>query len=95
MLTASPSTIHFRGNETSADLRLGAKGGPVSWTAMGSSPQITLSSGRGRMPDGGHATIHVVLRRGLLTLPGTTTVTVTDDTDHSLVITVSWDLSVL
>lgn len=94
-LTANPLVIHFRGDQTASDLHLSAKGGPVSWTATGSSPQLTLSSGRGRMPGGGHATIHVVLQRGMLMLPGATTVAVTDGTDHPIVIKVSWDLSIL
>jgi DNA-directed RNA polymerase specialized sigma24 family protein len=95
MLAASPRVIHFSGGVTAADLHLSAGGGPVSWTAMESSPQIALSPGQGRMPTGGRATVHIQLQRGLLTLPGSTTVMVTDGTDRSIAITVSWDLSVL
>jgi DNA-directed RNA polymerase specialized sigma24 family protein len=94
-LAVKPWSIHFRGGDTAADLRLSAEGGPVSWSATESSPQLALSAGQGRVPAGEHATVHVALRRGLLTLPGTTTVTLSDGTDHSIVITVSWDLSVL
>lgn len=94
-LTAGPVSIHFSGTTRAADLTLTAKGGPVSWTATAPSPQITLSSVRGRMPAGGHATLHVVLQRNLLTLPDTTTITLTDDAGHTVVITVSWDLAVL
>lgn len=95
-LTVIPWSIHFRGNATVADLHVSAQGGrPVSWTATGSSPQIALSPGHGRMPAGGRATVHVALQRGLLTLPGATTLRLTDGAGHSVAVAVSWDMSVL
>lgn len=94
-LTVNPVSIHFTGGVRVADLRLAADGGPVAWTAVGSSLQISVSADHGRMHSGGHTTIHVTLDRSLLTLPGTATLTLSDDMDHSIAVPVSWDLSVL
>jgi DNA-directed RNA polymerase specialized sigma24 family protein len=95
VLAVSPTSIHFRGRATMADLLLSAKGGPVTWTAVSSTPQVTLTRSGGMIDDGGTVTVEVELNRGLITLPGTATVMVTGGSGQIVAVGIAWDTSVL
>jgi DNA-directed RNA polymerase specialized sigma24 family protein len=95
VLAVSPVSIHFRGHDTMAAVRLSANGGPVTWTAFSSTPQVTLTSTGGSIGDHGMVTIEVTLNRGLITLPGTATVMVTGGSGQVVPVLVAWDISVL
>jgi DNA-directed RNA polymerase specialized sigma24 family protein len=94
-LAVNPQAIHFRGREKAADLVLSSKGGRLSWVAVASTPQLALSRSQGILKDKGRVTIQVMLDRGLLTLPGTATITVTDNLGHAFPVDVAWDTSLL
>lgn len=94
-LAVSPQSIHLRSNEKVADVLLTAKGGPVTWTAGASTGQLTLSSSSGGLPENGQATIQIVLQRGLITLPGSATITVADSIGRNTSISIAWDTSLL
>jgi hypothetical protein len=95
VLAVSPTSIRFRGHTTMAAILLSAEGGPVTWTAAASSPQVTIMNPRGTIREHGHMTVQVSLNRGLLTLPGTTTITVSGGTGPVVPVGVAWDISVL
>ena len=67
----------------------------MSWTAAASSPQVTLMNSGGTIREHGQATIQVTLNRGLLTLPGTATITVSGGRGPMVPVGVAWDISVL
>jgi len=95
VLAVSPGSIRFHGRTTRAAILLSAEGGPVTWTAAASSPQVTLVSAGGIIREHGHVTIQVALNRGLLTLPGSATITVSGGTGPVVPVDVAWDISVL
>jgi DNA-directed RNA polymerase specialized sigma24 family protein len=95
VLDAGPRSIHLRRHDRVADLYLTAHGGSVTWTAVASSPQLTLSRTRGRLRAAGHVMIRITLERGLLTLPGVATITLTDGAGHDMRVSFAWDTSVL
>jgi DNA-directed RNA polymerase specialized sigma24 family protein len=95
VLAVRPTSIHFRGHATMAEILLNAAGGPVSWTAVSSTPQVTLTSAGGTIHDRGAVTIEVTLNRGLITLPGTAIVTVSGGSGQVVPVAVAWDISVL
>lgn len=95
VLAVSPTSIHFRGHDTVADLMIGANDGPAGWTAVASSPQVTLTRTTGTLGDRGKVTIGVTLNRGLITLPGSATITVSGGSGPSVPVSVAWDTSVL
>ena len=95
VLDVTPQSAHLRMNEKVATITLTARNGRVTWTATDSDPQITLSDTSGSIPSGGHATLQVVLHRGAISLPGRTTVTVSDGRGNVTPVTVAWDLSLL
>jgi DNA-directed RNA polymerase specialized sigma24 family protein len=95
MLVVRPVSIHFHGHDTIAALLLGARGGPVSWTAAASSPQVTLTRAGGTIRDHGQMTVQVTLNRGLITLPGTATIAVSGGSGAAVPVGVAWDISVL
>jgi DNA-directed RNA polymerase specialized sigma24 family protein len=94
-LVVSPVSIHFHGHDTTAAIVLGAEGGPVSWTAAASSPQVTLTRAGGTIRDHGQVTVQVSLNRGLITLPGNATIAVSGGSGASVPVGVAWDISVL
>jgi hypothetical protein len=94
-LAVRPLSIHLRSNQKVADVLLTAEGGPVTWTAGASTEQLALSRTRGGIPEDGQVTIQVVLERGLITLPGSATITVADSTGQNTPINVAWDTSLL
>ncbi|MDN3353063.1 sigma factor [Actinomadura sp. DC4] len=94
-LAVSPTSIRFRDHTTMAAIILTAEGGPVTWTAATSSPQVTLMNAGGTIRAHGHVTVQVTLNRGLLTLPGTATITVSGGTGPVVPVGVAWDISVL
>lgn len=95
LLRVTPTSAHLRMNEKVATITLAARNGRVTWTATDPDPQITLSGTNGAIPAGGRATLQVVLERGAVSLPGRTTVTITDGRGNTTPITVTWDLSLL
>jgi DNA-directed RNA polymerase specialized sigma24 family protein len=95
VLAVSPTSIRFRGHTTMAAILLSAEGGAVSWTAAASSPQVTIMNPGGTIREHGHVTIQVSLNRGLLTLPGNATITVSGGTGPVVPVGVAWDISVL
>ncbi len=95
VLDVTPRSVHLRMNEKVATITLTARNGRVTWTAADSDPQITLSGTSGSIPSGGHATLQVILERGVVNLPGRTTVTVSDGRGNVTPVTVTWDLSLL
>jgi DNA-directed RNA polymerase specialized sigma24 family protein len=95
MLAVTPASIHFKDHDSAAELMLIAKGGPVTWTAVTSSRQLTLSKARGGIADEARVTVHVLLDRGLITLPGTATITLTDGAGQITPVGVAWDTSLL
>ncbi|GLY78469.1 sigma factor [Actinoallomurus iriomotensis] len=94
-LVVSPSSIRFRNHATMAALVISARGGPVNWTAAASSPQVTLAQSGGTIDDHGRVEIEVTLNRGLITLPGTATITVSGGTGQVVPVSIAWDISVL
>jgi DNA-directed RNA polymerase specialized sigma24 family protein len=95
MLVVSPGSIHFHGHDTIAVIVLGAQGGPVSWSAAASSPQVTLTRAGGTIRDHGQMTVQVSLNRGLITLPGNATIAVSGGSGAAVPVGVAWDISVL
>jgi DNA-directed RNA polymerase specialized sigma24 family protein len=95
VLAVSPTSIRFRGHTTMAAILLSAEGGPVTWTAAASSPQVTIMNPGGTIREHGRVTVQVSLNRGLLTLPGSTTITVSGGTGPVVPVGVAWDISVL
>ena len=95
VLAVSPTSIRFRGHTTMAAILLTAEGGPVSWTAAASSPQVTIMNPGGTIREHGRVTIPVSLNRGLLTLPGSATITVSGGRGPVVPVGVAWDISVL
>jgi hypothetical protein len=95
VLVVAPASIHFRNHDTVASLVLRARGGPVRWTAAASSPQVTLAQAVGTIKDHGQVEIQVTLNRGLITLPGTATITVSGGSGQVLPVSIVWDISVL
>jgi DNA-directed RNA polymerase specialized sigma24 family protein len=95
VLAVSPTSIRFRGHTTMAAILLTAEGGPVRWTAAASSPQVTITNAGGTIREHGHMTVQVSLNRGLLTLPGSTTITVSGGRGAVVPVGVAWDISVL
>jgi DNA-directed RNA polymerase specialized sigma24 family protein len=95
VLVVSPASIRFRDHDTMANLILTARGGPVSWSASASSPQVTLGQAGGTIPAQHQIAVPVTLNRGLITLPGSATVTVSGGTGQVVPVSVAWDISVL
>jgi DNA-directed RNA polymerase specialized sigma24 family protein len=95
VLVVSPGSIHFHGHDTIASIVLGAEGGPVSWTAAASSPQVTLTRAGGTIREHGRMTVQVSLNRGLITLPGNATIAVSGGSGAPVPVGVAWDISVL
>jgi len=95
VLAVSPVSIHLRRHKTVADILLSAKGGPVTWSAVTSTPQVTLTRSAGSIRDRGRAMIEVTLNRGLITLPGTAIITVSGGSGQMVPVDVAWDISVL
>lgn len=95
VLAASPGLIYFQGRERLASIQLSARGGPVSWSAVSSTPQISLARDGGVIRDHGSVIVGVVLNRGLVTLPGKATITVTSGSGQVVPVSVTWATSVL
>jgi DNA-directed RNA polymerase specialized sigma24 family protein len=95
VLAVRPTAIHFHGHTTMAGVLLSATGGPVTWTAVSSTPQVTLTSSGGTIRDHGSATVQLTLNRGLITLPGTATITVSGGSGQVVPVAIAWDISVL
>ena len=95
VLMVDPGSIRFRNHDTVAALVLRAEGGPVTWTASSSSPQVTLGRIGGTVGERGQVSVEVTLNRGLITLPGTATVTVSGANGQVFPVSVAWDISVL
>ncbi len=79
----------------SAELDLGAAGGPVTWSAISSSDQLTLNSLGSTIVR--HKTYKLVIsfKPFLVQLPSSAMITFTDGASHVQQVTVSWGLSLL
>jgi hypothetical protein len=95
VLAVSPTSIRFQRHATMASIVLSARGGPVTWTAFASTPQVTLTRSGGTIDESGQVVVEVTLNRGLITLPGTATITVSAATGQVVPVSVAWDTSVL
>lgn len=95
VLAVRPAWIRFRWHKTTADIVLSADDGPVRWVAVSSTPQVTLTSAGGVIRDNGKVTVGITLNRGLITLPGTATITVSSGSGQVTPVSVIWDISVL
>jgi hypothetical protein len=89
-LKVRPGTIAFKRKDNVAELVLSAVNGPVTWRAVSSSGQVTLSADRGEIVADSEITITVTFDRKLLQLPGKGTITITDMANQQHVVTVSW-----
>lgn len=95
-LAVTPVSLHFTARDRVCVLSLRASGGPVTWSAFASSPQVTLSRAQGGISSGHRVTVDVALARGdLVTLPGSATITVVDGQGRDIPIRVVWDVSLL
>jgi hypothetical protein len=95
VLAVTPQMIHLTARESVVELYLAARNGPVSWVGGSSNRSLTLSKSHGEIHDADRVTIRLTLHRGLLTLPGTAIVTLTDSTGHNTQVNVAWDASLL
>ena len=94
MLVVNPGTVEMYGTKT-AQVRLSARNGPVTWTAMTSNGELVLSQMQGGVAKGGTAYVTVTLRTALIGLPGQGTLTFTDSEGAAHQVTVKWGASLL
>lgn len=94
VLVVNPGTVEMYGTKT-AQVRLSARNGPVTWTAMTSNGELVLSQMQGGVAKGGTAYVTVTLRTALIGLPGQGTLTFTDSEGAAHQVTVKWGASLL
>lgn len=94
-LTVSPGDIGFGSGGDTATLALTAAGGPVRWSVRTTSNVVSLSDTGGTISAGGTRRITVHLTRGLLQLPGSTSIRVDTSNGPAHRIPVSWSISLL
>ncbi|WP_067450862.1 RNA polymerase sigma factor [Actinomadura macra] len=94
VLVVAPAKIEFRGTKT-ARVRLAARSGPVTWTAMTSTNQLILSQTQGGMPKDGTVELTLTLRTTLIGLPGKGTLTFKDAEGTEHAVPVAWGATIL
>lgn len=94
-LSISPASVRLGAGDRLAYVELSAVGGPVSWQAVPSSSQISLSAGQGSIPKGGRSRLTIVFERRLIELEGEAVINVTSTDNPTRTISVSWDGSLL
>ncbi|MFI0354462.1 sigma-70 family RNA polymerase sigma factor [Actinomadura sp. 9N407] len=94
-LGVSPAKVELYGTKT-ARVRLTAQEGPVSWNAVASDAEVSVSHPQGGLDENGEMDVTITLRGGLLKLPGEATVTFIDaETGASREVAVVWGASLL
>ncbi|MFD0683783.1 RNA polymerase sigma factor [Actinomadura fibrosa] len=93
-LVIAPAKVELYGKKT-AQIRLAARSGPVTWTAMTSTSQLILSQMQGGMPEDGSLDLTITLRTALIGLPGQGTLTFTDSEGATHQVTVTWGATIL
>ncbi|MEW2357499.1 RNA polymerase sigma factor, partial [Spirillospora sp. NPDC029432] len=94
-LAVSPAKVEMYGTKT-AQVRLTAQEGPVSWNAVASSAKVSVSQPQGGLPEDAQTSVTITLDAGLLNLPGEATVTFIDaETGESREVAVVWGASLL
>lgn len=79
----------------SAELDLDAVGGPVTWSAISSSGQVTLNSLGSTILRDKTYKLTISFKPALVQLPSSAVITFTDGASHVQQVTVSWGLSLL
>lgn len=95
VLAVTPDTIDFGRQATVARLKLTASRGPVTWRATTSTDRVTLSAGSGKVRPDRAGIVTITFARGLIELPGRTTITIVDSGGRQHVVTVVWEGSLL
>ncbi|MFB4316551.1 RNA polymerase sigma factor [Actinomadura sp. 21ATH] len=94
-LAVSPAKVEMYGTKT-AQVRLTAEEGPVSWNAVASSAKVSVSQPQGGLPEDAQTNVTITLDAGLLNLPGEATVTFIDaETGETREVAVVWGASLL
>jgi hypothetical protein len=87
--------VELYGTKT-ARVRLTAQEGPVSWNAVASDANVSVSHPRGGLNENGQMDVTITLQASLLKLPGQATVTFIDaQTGTSREVAVVWGVSIL
>lgn len=94
VLVVQPMKVEMHGTRT-AQVKLAARSGPVSWTAMTSTNRLVLSDTRGGMSEGTTVQVTLTLRTALIGLPGQGTLTFTDSEGATRQVTVVWGATLL
>jgi hypothetical protein len=90
LLDIGPTDIRLSGGERVAYIDLAAIQGPVTWNAVPSSSQISISAEQGTIPKGGSTRLMVELQRDVVELEGEATITVTNAGNGPQTVTVTW-----
>jgi hypothetical protein len=93
-LVVAPAKVELWGTKTGR-IRLAAKSGPVTWTAMTSTSQLILSEMQGGVPQDGSVDLTITLRTAVVGLPGQGTITFTDSEGALHKVTVVWGVTLL
>lgn len=93
-LVIAPAKVELWGTKTGR-IRLAAKSGPVTWTAMTSTSQLILSEMQGGVPQDGSVDVTITLRTAIVGLPGQGTITFTDSEGALHTVTVVWGVTLL
>ncbi|WP_433228501.1 RNA polymerase sigma factor [Actinomadura formosensis] len=94
VLVVHPVKVEMHGTKT-AQVKLAARSGPVSWTAVTSTNQLVLSDMQGGMSEGTTMRVTLTLRTALIGLPGQGTLTFTDSEGATRQVTVVWGATLL
>jgi RNA polymerase sigma factor (sigma-70 family) len=89
-LDIGPTDIRLSGGDRVAYIDLVASHGPVTWNAVPSSSQISISAEQGTIPRGGSTRLMVELERDIVEVEGEATITVTNAGNGPQTVTVSW-----
>ncbi|REE97449.1 sigma-70 family RNA polymerase sigma factor [Thermomonospora umbrina] len=76
-------------------ITLTAVQGQVGWTAASDNERVVLSAETGTIKAGESIELRVVMKRGLVTLPGGAKITITDQQGVRQEVTVTWNLGLL
>jgi hypothetical protein len=95
VLSLAPVQVQLTGLRRTAEVDLSAAGGPVSWTAASSAPQVQISAQQGAIPKGGVYVLTLTMQPAIIQLPGQAQIAVTDATGRQQTISVSWTLALL
>ncbi|WP_197014302.1 RNA polymerase sigma factor [Actinomadura viridis] len=92
-LAVVPAKVELYGTKT-ANVKLTAEDGPVTWNAVSSSARVSVSHPRGDLAKGRTLDVSITLSGALLTVPGEATVTFIDsETGDTREVEVVWGAS--